>query len=152
MSDNVTWDNYPVTLWSTIELNVGIMCICMPTLRLLLVRLFPKLGGGATTYGNGYQGRSGGGPGGLSGRGRTGAGRSGLGCTAEDSSDAFKFDGAQSGSSVVLSSAAAGAGGVKPPGKGIVRQQTYVVQYDDDRASLVQMKALDGVSGRGHRG
>ena len=41
---------------------------------------------------------------------------------------------------------------MKPPGKGIVRQQTYVVQYDDDRASLVQMKALDGVSGRGVRG
>lgn len=150
MSDNVTWDNYPVSLWSTIELNVGIMCICMPTLRLLLVRLFPKLGGGGTTYANGYQGRSGGVAGGLSGRARTGAGRSGLGHAAEDSSDGLKFDGGQSGSSVVLSSVA--GAGVKPPGKGIVRQQTYVVQYDDDRASLVQMKALDGVSGRGVRG
>ena len=34
-----------VSIWSTIEINVGIICACMPTLRLLLVRLFPVLGG-----------------------------------------------------------------------------------------------------------
>ncbi|AEO54559.1 hypothetical protein MYCTH_2033980, partial [Thermothelomyces thermophilus ATCC 42464] len=44
-SDNASWDNFPVSLWSTVEINVGIMCTCMPTLRLVLVRLFPALGG-----------------------------------------------------------------------------------------------------------
>ncbi|KAL2150178.1 hypothetical protein VTH82DRAFT_7854 [Thermothelomyces myriococcoides] len=44
-SENASWDNFPVSLWSTVEINAGIMCTCMPTLRLILVRLFPALGG-----------------------------------------------------------------------------------------------------------
>lgn len=48
-STNATWNNLPVSLWSTIEINVGIICACMPTLRLLLLRMFPKL---STTYRN----------------------------------------------------------------------------------------------------
>jgi len=137
MSSNMTWDNYPVALWSTIELNVGIICICMPTLRLMLVRLFLKLGGGCTSYENGYQHRSGGAPG-LSGRARTGQGRT----VEEDDTNTFEFDGAQSSSGVVLTTTTG-----KPPGKGIVRQQTFAVQYNDDQASFLQMKALDGVGG-----
>lgn len=46
-SSNATWDNLPVSLWSTIEINVGIICACMPTVRLLLLKLFPKL---SSTY------------------------------------------------------------------------------------------------------
>jgi hypothetical protein len=42
-SSNPTWDNLPVSQWSTIEINIGIICACMPSLRVLLVRLFPKL-------------------------------------------------------------------------------------------------------------
>ncbi|KAK3903065.1 hypothetical protein C8A05DRAFT_43640 [Staphylotrichum tortipilum] len=126
MSSNITWDNHPVTIWSMIELNVGIICICMPTLRLLLVRLFPKLGRGGTSYINRYQHHSGGAQG-LSGRGaRMGQGRTGQGRTVEDSTSTLKSDGAQSGSSVVLTTM-----GVKPPGMCIVRQQTYAVEYDD---------------------
>ena len=34
-----------VSVWSTVEINMGIICASMPTLRLLLVRLFPILGG-----------------------------------------------------------------------------------------------------------
>ncbi|KAF2849815.1 hypothetical protein T440DRAFT_451417 [Plenodomus tracheiphilus IPT5] len=44
-SDNASWEFYDVSVWSTIEICVGIMCACLPTLRLLLVRLFPILGG-----------------------------------------------------------------------------------------------------------
>ena len=38
-----------VSIWSTIEINIGIICACMPTLRLILVRLFPFLGGTRNT-------------------------------------------------------------------------------------------------------
>ena len=34
-----------VSVWSTVEINVGMICACMPSLRLLLVRLFPKMWG-----------------------------------------------------------------------------------------------------------
>jgi hypothetical protein len=30
-------------MWSTIEINVGIICACMPAIRLLLLRTFPKI-------------------------------------------------------------------------------------------------------------
>ncbi|KAG5913866.1 hypothetical protein E4U53_004759 [Claviceps sorghi] len=39
---NPTWDFFGVALWSTVEINVGIICTCMPTVRLFLVRLFPR--------------------------------------------------------------------------------------------------------------
>ncbi|RDA89813.1 hypothetical protein CP533_0872 [Ophiocordyceps camponoti-saundersi (nom. inval.)] len=42
-SANPTWDLFDVGIWSTVEINVGIMCVCMPSLRLLLVHLFPTL-------------------------------------------------------------------------------------------------------------
>ncbi|KAK8134914.1 hypothetical protein PG984_006926 [Apiospora sp. TS-2023a] len=47
-SHNPTWDNFDVANWSTIEINTGIICACMPSLRLLLVKLFPKVIGGST--------------------------------------------------------------------------------------------------------
>src|SRR5271155_524357 len=40
-SDDVTWDNVGAATWSSVELNVGIMCACLPTLRPLMNRLFP---------------------------------------------------------------------------------------------------------------
>ncbi|KAK6850552.1 hypothetical protein PG987_000186 [Apiospora arundinis] len=47
-SRNPTWDQFEVANWSTIEINTGIICACMPSIRLLLVRLFPKVLGGST--------------------------------------------------------------------------------------------------------
>jgi hypothetical protein len=44
-STNPTFDQTDVSIWSTVEINVGIICTCMPSLRLFLVRLFPVLGG-----------------------------------------------------------------------------------------------------------
>jgi hypothetical protein len=40
---NPTWDQSDVALWSTIEVNVGIICACMPTLRHIFMRLIPAL-------------------------------------------------------------------------------------------------------------
>lgn len=42
-STNPTWDNLSLSIWSTIEINVGIFCACMPVLRLMLVRVMPVL-------------------------------------------------------------------------------------------------------------
>jgi hypothetical protein len=42
-SDNPTWDQADVIHWSNIEINVGIICACMPALRLIFVRMFPKI-------------------------------------------------------------------------------------------------------------
>ncbi|KAH7410677.1 CFEM domain-containing protein [Cadophora sp. MPI-SDFR-AT-0126] len=53
-SFNVTWDNLPVTIWSLVEINVGIICACMPSLRVLLVRLFPKVMGSTRNKSAGY--------------------------------------------------------------------------------------------------
>ncbi|KAI5464241.1 hypothetical protein BGZ63DRAFT_148653 [Mariannaea sp. PMI_226] len=39
---NPTWDAYDTCYWSSIELNVAILCVCMPNIRLLLVRMFPR--------------------------------------------------------------------------------------------------------------
>lgn len=52
-TSNPTWDNLAVSQWSTVEINVGIICTCMPSIRVLLLRLFPKLLG-TTQNSNGY--------------------------------------------------------------------------------------------------
>ncbi|KAF4462074.1 integral membrane PTH11 [Fusarium albosuccineum] len=44
-SKNPTWEFLEAARWSVIETNVGIMCACMPSLRLLLARMSPKLFG-----------------------------------------------------------------------------------------------------------
>jgi hypothetical protein len=57
-STNPTWDQWDVANWSTIEINAGIMCACMPAIRGILVRVFPHIlgssyGGGAENAGAG---------------------------------------------------------------------------------------------------
>ncbi|RGP80674.1 hypothetical protein FLONG3_1149 [Fusarium longipes] len=42
-STNPTWDFFETCYWSVIEINVAIWCACMPDLRLLLVKTFPRL-------------------------------------------------------------------------------------------------------------
>jgi hypothetical protein len=51
---NPTWDDFLVAQWSTIEINVGIVCACMPSMRVLLVRLFPKILGNTHDATNKY--------------------------------------------------------------------------------------------------
>ncbi|KAK9774087.1 hypothetical protein AB5N19_06922 [Seiridium cardinale] len=43
-STNLTWDYFDVLLWSTVEVMVGIICTCMPVLRLMFVRVARHLG------------------------------------------------------------------------------------------------------------
>ncbi|KAF2226021.1 CFEM domain-containing protein [Elsinoe ampelina] len=54
-SANATWEFTAVSIWSTIEITVGIICACLPTVRLLVVKLWPRLAGttikSKTTYG-----------------------------------------------------------------------------------------------------
>jgi hypothetical protein len=60
-STNLTMDNFDVVKWSTIEVNVGIICACMPTMRLLLQRFFPNIiGSTLQKYGSGVGKSSGG--------------------------------------------------------------------------------------------
>lgn len=42
-ADCCSGDYIEVGLWSTIEINVGIICACMPNLRLFVGRLFPNV-------------------------------------------------------------------------------------------------------------
>ncbi|KAG5985953.1 hypothetical protein E4U43_005782 [Claviceps pusilla] len=42
-STNPTWDNWIIGWWSTIEVNVGMICTCLPTLRLMLVSVAPRI-------------------------------------------------------------------------------------------------------------
>ncbi|KAF2019882.1 hypothetical protein BU24DRAFT_419482 [Aaosphaeria arxii CBS 175.79] len=53
-SMNPTWDQWDVINWSTIEINVGIMCACMPAMRVILVRFFPKVFGTTDNRSNQY--------------------------------------------------------------------------------------------------
>ncbi|OAA70655.1 Extracellular membrane protein, CFEM domain protein [Cordyceps fumosorosea ARSEF 2679] len=63
-SNNPTWDQWEIAYWSTIEVNIGMICTCLPSLRLLLLRLFPKIvgnttaSGGDVSYGHGSRGQS----------------------------------------------------------------------------------------------
>lgn len=51
---NPTWDFFDISVWSTIEVAVGIMCACLPTIRLVFVRLFPILASTGRSRGNQY--------------------------------------------------------------------------------------------------
>jgi hypothetical protein len=42
-STDYTWNNVGAATWSSVELNVGITCACLPTLKPLVNRFFPKL-------------------------------------------------------------------------------------------------------------
>jgi hypothetical protein len=43
LTSDPTWDNVNVTFWTTLETTSAIVCACMPALRALGVRYFPKL-------------------------------------------------------------------------------------------------------------
>ncbi|KAJ4298814.1 hypothetical protein N0V90_004056, partial [Kalmusia sp. IMI 367209] len=53
-STNPTWDQWDVSNWSTVEINVGIICVCMPANRMILVRLFPKCLGAIRSTSSAY--------------------------------------------------------------------------------------------------
>ena len=43
VSKDVTWDNPMAAIWSSVEVNTGILCSCLPTLKGCISRFFPKL-------------------------------------------------------------------------------------------------------------
>ncbi|KAJ3515198.1 hypothetical protein NM208_g14993 [Fusarium decemcellulare] len=118
---NPTWDYTEVSKWSTIEINVGIICACMPSLRILLVRLFPKILGTSRRYYNyGSNNPTG---------GNTNKSRSrpmGTNATSQVDRSHGRVD-----------------------SKGITCQRTYEVAFgDNDETHLVHMKDLDFKSSR----
>ncbi|RSM10843.1 hypothetical protein CEP52_003302 [Fusarium oligoseptatum] len=119
-TENATWEFLEVSKWSTIEINVGMICACMPSLRILLVRLFPKILGTSRRYYPNY----------ASNTGRnTNKNRSRqLGTNATTEVDTTR----------------------RPvESRGITYQRTYDVQYgDNDETQLVDMKDLDGKSAK----
>ncbi|EFQ89000.1 hypothetical protein P3342_009549 [Pyrenophora teres f. teres] len=42
-TENITWNYVDAGIWSLIEINVSIICGCMPAHRLLIVKLWPKM-------------------------------------------------------------------------------------------------------------
>jgi len=114
---NRTWEFYHVCLWSTIEICVGIICACLPTVRLLLVRIFPVLGGttrSRPTYGQRY--------GDVLRSGVSGTGVSAAQVTTGDRPESSISDG-------------------QPV---IISKKTWTVQYsDNDESSLVGLSDLD---------
>lgn len=105
-----------MTNWSTIEVNVGIMCATLPTARLMLVRLFPVLGGSGATGGYYYGQRN---------TGNSRPGRSGVRSAADGRP---------------------GDDGAVKRGGAIIYQKSFTVQYGDepDEQSLVHMRDLEG--------
>ncbi|KAF2453666.1 hypothetical protein BDY21DRAFT_292640, partial [Lineolata rhizophorae] len=42
-TQDMSWDNTDPAVWSNVELNIGIMCASLPTLRPLIALVFPRL-------------------------------------------------------------------------------------------------------------
>lgn len=41
-SVNASFDGYWISVWSDLEFNVGMICACLPSLRLLAARVWPS--------------------------------------------------------------------------------------------------------------
>jgi hypothetical protein len=122
---NPTWEFFDVSLWSVIEINVGIICACMPSLRLLLVHLFPKQLGSTQQkyYGNQSGSRPRGG-----GTGNRGSRR--FGTTSISRADQDDYPTALKSNQIAYS-------------------KTYAVEYGDtDELQLVNMRDADIKSAR----
>lgn len=120
-SSNATWDYLGVSKWSTVEISVGIICACMPSLRLLLVRLFPKILGTSQRYYANYASNT-------NGQVKSHSRSRPLGTNATSQVDACHQ---------------------RTDSRGITCSRTYAVEYgDNDETQLVHMKDLDRASSR----
>ncbi|GKT51467.1 satratoxin biosynthesis SC1 cluster protein 4 [Colletotrichum spaethianum] len=72
-SQNITWDYTEAALWSTIELHVGIICACLPSLRALFMALGVRVLGSTKGHANGPRSTG----------TKSGTNKSGLGSTTE---------------------------------------------------------------------
>lgn len=71
VSNDISWDNPLAAMWSNLEVNIGIICSCLPTLKTCIVRVFPSIFSGRGTGSNGQVMTVGAGGGGASGPGRS---------------------------------------------------------------------------------
>jgi hypothetical protein len=57
VSDDISWDNPMAALWSNLEVSIGIICSCLPTLKKCVMRVFPKMftTSRGTSYGHGIR-------------------------------------------------------------------------------------------------
>ncbi|KAJ4345497.1 uncharacterized protein N0V89_011629 [Didymosphaeria variabile] len=122
-STNPTWDQADASNWSTIEINVGIICACMPALRLILVRIFPRALGSTQYASNQYYAKY--------GTNRSGVLRSGHNASA-------------SGTRMGHDDEFAG----KNAANAITYTTTFEVRHGDDEEQLVPM---DDLSQKGQR-
>ncbi|CAM1503619.1 Fc.00g012100.m01.CDS01 [Cosmosporella sp. VM-42] len=120
-SINPTWEYLEVSKWSTIEINVGIICTCMPTLRLVLVRIFPKLLGTTQRYYANYASNK-------ASRQQQSRSRP-MGTSAISHVDMDRSHN-------------------RTESKGITCHTTYAVEYDNDETQLVHMRELDTKSSK----
>ncbi|KAH8651299.1 hypothetical protein BX600DRAFT_473351 [Xylariales sp. PMI_506] len=58
-SANLTWDYWSVALWSSVEITIGMICACMPSLRVMLMRVMPGILGSTRDQSNKYYQRYG---------------------------------------------------------------------------------------------
>lgn len=121
-STNPTWDQTDAANWSTIEINVGIICACMPALRLILVRIFPRALGSTQHASNQYYAKY--------GTNRSGALKSGHNASASRS---------QTGHDEGFTGKNTNA---------ITYTKTFEVRHGDDEEQLVPM---DDLSAKGHK-
>lgn len=52
---NPTWDQQSITKWSAIEIAVGMVCSCLPSIRVILVRVLPRTFGSSHDRDNRHQ-------------------------------------------------------------------------------------------------
>ncbi|KAH7021916.1 hypothetical protein EDB80DRAFT_884760 [Ilyonectria destructans] len=63
-SQNPTYDQFDIIIWSNIEIHVGCICTSLPAIRILLIHVFPILGSSSSgsrqphTYGEQYRGHA----------------------------------------------------------------------------------------------
>lgn len=131
-TNNASWEYLAMSKWSTIEINVGIWCACMPTLRVMFTRLFPQLLGTSKRY--------------L----KYGSGKSGKTSDRENSTRKCENCDGKLRPERVVSVARVGRdsqdrSATRPDG--ITCDRTYDVQYGyDDETYLVHMKQMDSKS------
>ncbi|KAM0258924.1 hypothetical protein ACHAQJ_003580 [Trichoderma viride] len=122
-STNPTFDQVDVSIWSTVEINIGIICTCMPSLRLFLVRLFPILGD-STHNKSSYQ------------------------QYGEEDGNGSKALRSRTKTSVV-----GGKPPSQPGHNGIELHKMFEVHYEDeDETRLVRIQEAEAIDGRSTRG
>ncbi|KAH7173254.1 uncharacterized protein B0J16DRAFT_293293 [Fusarium flagelliforme] len=136
-TNNYSQDYLAMSKWSTIELNVNIWCACMPTIRVLLVRVFPKVLGTSKKYLHYGSKKTGPQSGAKAGENSNGVHHS----QGSNSSGSSPF-----GESTEYHIGKAGQSHVRVDPIGITCDRTYEVEYgmgDDDETYLVHMKTMD---------